>query len=380
MMGYAKKTAYWTSVFLMLSVIFMPLTTSAISPAQRSLYNGGQGLYDLEVGSTTSEGQSCELGGSDNREKVWNFFISKDYSPEQVAGIIGNMATESGVEPMRLQGKPAGTKVTARSVEGRTGIGWGLVQWTPPGKMIVPSRAEGASYEEIDTVEHQVDFLWRQLEGTAPDANEQAAGTHLKQQTTVEGATRSFMVKYERPKDQSESAIQHRVPAAQAAFTEFGSNTGGGGCAGSGDWQWPYKADQATTITSCYGVRFHPIHRRPILHAGIDIATSQGTALVAAKGGQVEHAGVLGGYGNTAVIDHGDGETSLYAHMVSSPSVNVGDQVKAGDTIGQEGMSGAVTGVHLHFEIRSDDNPLNPLSKISVPGNANNSRHNCSTD
>lgn len=171
---------------------------------------------------------------SENAAKVYRFFTGKGYSPEQTAGIIGNMKAESAIQPMRLQNTPPDVRTPAQEAESRS-LGWGLVQWTPPSKMITPLRQEGATYEQIETVEQQVEFLWRQLEGTAPSSNEKSAGDHLKQQTTVAGAAESFMTKYERPRDQSAAKIAARVSLAEASMIELGAGPSGdaleSGCA-----------------------------------------------------------------------------------------------------------------------------------------------------
>lgn len=175
------------------------------------------------------------LSGNDNEEKVWNFFISNGYTPQQTAGIIGNMRAESGVEPMRLQNTASGVETPSRTAR-NSASGWGLVQWTPAGKMINPSHDEGASYDEIDSLNHQVDFLNKQLNGDTV-IPEKAAGDHLKTQTTVDGAAKSFMTKFERPADQSEGKQNGRAVLANSVFDKLNGSASGGSSSlgGSGD-------------------------------------------------------------------------------------------------------------------------------------------------
>jgi len=95
-------------------------------------------------------------------------------------------------------------------------------------------------------------------------------------------------------------------------------------------------------------------------HRGIDISAPHGTPIVAADGGEVIFVGWLGGFGNLIQIRHDNGHVTYYAHL-SSMSVSVGERVYRGQHIGGMGMTGTATGVHLHFEIRINDIPVDPL-------------------
>lgn len=114
-------------------------------------------------------------------------------------------------------------------------------------------------------------------------------------------------------------------------------------------------------INSSFGYRVHPIYGDSRLHAGVDFNAGIGTPIKAAKAGKVITASVLSGYGNVIVIDHGGGISTLYAHQ-SSFAVGVGAQVAQGQVIGYSGMSGNVTGPHLHFEVRVNGTPTDPMS------------------
>jgi murein DD-endopeptidase MepM/ murein hydrolase activator NlpD len=97
------------------------------------------------------------------------------------------------------------------------------------------------------------------------------------------------------------------------------------------------------------------------MHAGIDVSAPSGARLVATGSGQIIAAGWRGGYGNCVMIDHGDGLVSVYAHM-KSISVKVGQNVVSGATVGYVGSTGLSTGPHLHFEIRVNGSPVDPLA------------------
>ena len=130
----------------------------------------------------------------------------------------------------------------------------------------------------------------------------------------------------------------------------------------AGGWQWPLPSANLK-LTSAFGYRIHPVDHVPHSHTGIDVAASTGTPIYAARGGQVimsEYGtGVNWSYGNFVVIDHGDGTTTLYAHM-SSRAVSEGELVQQGQTIGAVGTTGNVKGAHLHFEVRINGQRTDP--------------------
>lgn len=144
----------------------------------------------------------------------------------------------------------------------------------------------------------------------------------------------------------------------QRAEEEAAKNPGGGGGAvGSGSFIWPCPS--CTYITSRFGLRIHPITGEKKTHTGLDIGAGYGSAIVAADGGTVILADVNGGYGNCVMIDHGNGYTTLYGHM-SSYAVSEGQSVSQGDTVGYVGSTGMSTGPHLHFEVRSGGERIDP--------------------
>lgn len=125
---------------------------------------------------------------------------------------------------------------------------------------------------------------------------------------------------------------------------------------------WP---SYCTYITSVQGNRVHPITGKYGTHGGTDIGASYGSAIYAAGSGTVvtayNNSAYNGGYGNYAMINHGNGIQTLYAHM-SVCSVTVGQTVSAGQTIGYVGSTGRSTGPHLHFEVRVNGSRVDPQS------------------
>ncbi|MNT50412.1 Murein DD-endopeptidase MepM [compost metagenome] len=96
------------------------------------------------------------------------------------------------------------------------------------------------------------------------------------------------------------------------------------------------------------------------LHTGTDFAVSQGTDVHAADSGNVIVAEWWNGYGNCVIIDHGNNIWTLYGHL-SKINVQKGDNVKRGEVIAESGNTGASTGPHLHFEVRVNGTPVDPM-------------------
>ena len=116
-------------------------------------------------------------------------------------------------------------------------------------------------------------------------------------------------------------------------------------------------------LSSLFGYRIHPITGEAHSHTGIDIPAPGNTPILACKSGQVVTSAYHYSYGNYVVIDHGNGNSTLYAHM-SSRAVSEGDMVTQGQTIGYVGTTGSSTGNHLHLEVRDNYTRVDPESKF----------------
>lgn len=155
-----------------------------------------------------------------------------------------------------------------------------------------------------------------------------------------------------------------RAAAAAAAAASAAQSSGGQGASdnwvqGTGQLGWPVSGE----ITSPYGYRVHPIWGTTIYHSGIDIGVDEGTPVHAADGGVVVWSGWMGGYGYAVVIDHGNGLSTLYGHN-SELAVDEGQSVAKGQVISYAGSTGNSTGPHVHFEVRVNGDPVDPMGYL----------------
>lgn len=116
-------------------------------------------------------------------------------------------------------------------------------------------------------------------------------------------------------------------------------------------FNWPASGE----ISSPFGMRWGR------MHAGIDIANDTGTPVTAAMSGRVTYAGWYGGYGYALILEHNNGYSTLYGHL-SGFAVSSGQHVRTGQQIAFVGNTGYSTGPHLHFEVRKDGQPVNPMN------------------
>lgn len=151
----------------------------------------------------------------------------------------------------------------------------------------------------------------------------------------------------------------------------------------SGSWVWPFSNGAGSgTITSCFGARQSPGGIGSTNHPGVDIAAGGNGHVLAAAAGEVVSAGMAGGAGNMVVIKHQDGHmeegetVTRYMHN-SSIHVQVGETVEPGHHIANEGATGAVTGPHLHFEIKVNGVATDPLLELSIPSGISITGSNC---
>lgn len=186
--------------------------------------------------------------------------------------------------------------------------------------------------------------------------NEQSAVQNQKQDLMVDNKANAKRLR----------ALAEAEERESERLSQLLAGSGSGYFAGTMAWPVP----SSTRVTSPFGWRICPFHGRE-LHPGIDIGRpsaggdwpESNRSIIAAASGTVLAAGYRGGYGNTVILDHGNGVTTLYAHQAGGGiKVSVGESVKKGERIGTVGSTGSSTGLHLHFEVRVNGTPKNPAT------------------
>jgi murein DD-endopeptidase MepM/ murein hydrolase activator NlpD len=181
--------------------------------------------------------------------------------------------------------------------------------------------------------------------------------TAQNQKTALMQASENDAERWKAQAEEEEAAASRMEAELRAAASRGGGEYRGGVMA------WPVPGG---SLTSPYGMRTHPIFGSQRFHHGIDISRGGGT-IVAAGDGTVIRAsyGWNGGYGNIIVIDHGDGLTTLYAHILDGGlKVSNGQSVTKGEAIALVGSTGYSTGPHLHFEVRVNGASTDPIAYV----------------
>ena len=218
---------------------------------------------------------------------------------------------------------------------------------------LVARRSAALRVAEANRAQDQSDYA-------AAQAASKALGERIREAARKAAAARA-----------AAEAVARRQAAADAARKRAGQRPTGPRAPSrseprDGDMLWPAPG----RLTSRYGWRTHPIYGDRRFHAGIDIGGGYGARVSAADTGIVTYAGVAGGYGTLVVISHrtvnGKDLSTAYAHM-SQLSVVAGQSVGRGDKVGEIGNEGNSTGPHLHFEVRLDGDPVDPLDYVSPP-------------
>jgi peptidoglycan DL-endopeptidase CwlO len=150
---------------------------------------------------------------------------------------------------------------------------------------------------------------------------------------------------------QASAAVTAKIQAAPSSATPTDAHPSSSGLI------WPVNGP----VTSPFGYRC--LHGLCRMHEGIDIGCSSGTPIHAAASGTVVYAGWEGGYGNLTVIDHGGGIATAYGHQ-GSFAVSSGQHVSQGQVIGYSDCTGRCFGPHLHFEVRVNGSPVDPLGYL----------------
>jgi murein DD-endopeptidase MepM/ murein hydrolase activator NlpD len=210
------------------------------------------------------------------------------------------------------------------------------------------ARREGAVADAARVLQEKTDEL---VALHAAQAASQAAALAVRRQKAgaLKGVNQD-LAELERQEDQ--------ILAESRALTGVITGSSGSG-QGTGSLIYPVNGP----ITSPFGWRIHPILGYKKFHTGVDFGVGYGTPILAADSGTVIYSTWMGGYGNVIIVDHGDGLSTLYAHQ-SSLAVGTGARVTRGQTVGYVGSTGFSTGPHLHFEVRVNGNPVDPMGYL----------------
>lgn len=227
-----------------------------------------------------------------------------------------------------------------------------IEQVTTAAQELIEIRAEAdAVREELDREQDAAAALAADVEDATRRQRE------LTVQVEAERAKRADLLeRYESEQAQYENLVSSLEAESESLAAELKKLEAIGQAPGPGGLFWPTDGYK----TSDFGWRTHPIFGSRRLHAGIDISGSIGQPIIAAASGTVVDAGWRGGYGLAVVIDHGGGMATLYAHQ-SALSVTSGQRVDGGQKIGEVGSTGYSTGPHLHFEVRINGEPRDPM-------------------
>ena len=172
--------------------------------------------------------------------------------------------------------------------------------------------------------------------------------------------TKALKAEEEERKRREEEERKKQEEANKKPVDSGSSGNPGSGSTSSEGWGRPCTWRR---LTSPYGYRTHPTTGQWKFHNGVDLANSQGTPIYAVRSGKVTVATYGGTYGYYVTINHGDGYSSLYAHMTHYV-VSKGDTVSKGQLIGYMGSTGRSTGPHLHFSIFYNGSSVNPMNYI----------------
>ncbi|KAF0132844.1 MAG: M23B-like peptidase [Candidatus Saganbacteria bacterium] len=215
------------------------------------------------------------------------------------------------------------------------------------------------SYNQIRSQKDRLVGVTNEIKDLALEIGEkkQEISEKAEEEKTLLGTLKQRRAKYEKEIAQLERSSEELERVIQAKMAE--RKKSGVSAHGSGSLDWPLRG----RMTSYYGYRRHPLWGGRSMHTGIDIAAPHGEVIRSADGGEVIFSGWWDGYGKAAVIDHGKNISTVYGHM-SRIYVQNGNKVSKGQIIGLVGSTGYSTGPHLHFEVRKNGKPTNPMKYL----------------
>lgn len=225
-------------------------------------------------------------------------------------------------------------------------------------------RADARLIAEFDVGAARYRELYRQLRAEQAELLSLAGQTEARRREIIakEQQKRSLLTRLQEERAAYEQMVkeleENSTQLESLILRSQASPTRAGYVRALGRFLWPARG----VFTSPFGMRRHPIFGIRRMHTGQDIAAPYGTLLVAAADGRVMYTGWFGGYGKIVLLDHGEGVSSLYAHL-SRILVHPGAAVRRGQAIARVGSTGYSTGPHVHFEIRINGRPVDPARR-----------------
>ena len=319
----------------------------------------------------------ASLTGSTNMEKIYNYFIGKGLTPEQAAGVLGNISVESGGNPLNAQVGPDTKDPTQFGTAVGIGKAWGLIQWDAGGRSLEYAKQAGVSgpiYELLT----QLDIVWWHMNNSSPTSSQNMYADYQHTKTVAE-ATSMYE---QRMEGAGEPHLDVRIERAQEALRQYrggsdtsagtstipqtpgtcGSPTGaGGGVASANGFTFPLITTQAaikqgsslngSTLVWCYVKQTNCHHD----YNAADLMIPTGTTVIAAKAGKVQNVHSGNEHPNNVTITTDDGQgINYYTHMgANTVVVRAGQHVSAGTPLGKVGTSEDAMGTapHLHFDM-----------------------------
>lgn len=342
-----------------------PELTNKEKAHRNIIFTGGGNSEESEECSEDSS--DISLTGADNLEKVYNYFIAQGLSPEQAAGVVGNIRVESGGNPINAQVGPDTKDPTQFGTAVGIGRAWGLIQWDAGGRVVGYARQANIT-GPIYKLGTQLEIVWWHMNNESP-TSAQNMYAEYKNITDVAEATRVYEEKME---GAGEPHMETRIQYAREALRTYGGgggvsgpdtppDTGGcndgsdGGVASVDGFTFPLittqKAIKENPSKWCYQAVTNCHHD----YKAADIMISTGTTVIAAKAGRVQSLHNGTSVPNNIVIKTDDGKgINYYTHMgAHTVKLRVGQHVDAGDVLGKVGTRADAdnTDPHLHFDM-----------------------------
>lgn len=358
----------WAMLFGLLAFTVSPVAVSALTREQKKLLDSGIYYFDAESGISACS-SSTGTRGSQNAERIFNFFLDKGLSAAQAAGAYGNIMHESSGDPENIQ-NPAGRTRDPAPLTADT-QGWGLIQWTPGAKIINLAKEAGITTPlyELPT---QLELVWQHMNNN-PVVTQPFDLAYYKTITDYKVATAYFEDKIE---GAGVVALDNRQLLALDGIERYGKGAAAvGGASGStvcgesssGEVVGSYSLPLAKKWYASNKEWFTKDHHD---YPAADIPVPDKSPVYAMADGKIISAPVGGGCGNGIIIETADKTQFIYCHGADGGSfagAKNGDSVKAGQQIMRTGYTGTVrppglAGSHLHLQIKVGGNNVCPQS------------------